>query len=89
MLLREKAIVVGFGAITLAVAVIFILAGTYVTDQLALAALILLCLVSGYVLVRSRHQEPPPVSVQEAEPDDTVWPPPPTKEPGVETPGSQ
>ena len=79
MLPREKAIVVGFGAITLAVAVISGLAGAYVTDQLALTALILLCLISGYVLVRSRHQEPLPEMVQEVEPDETVWPPPPKK----------
>ena len=83
---KERAIVVTLGALLLGTAVCFTVVGGIGAIQLGLTALIVLCFVGGYVLVRSQHQEPPQMPVQEAEPDETVWPPP-IKGPGTESGG--
>ena len=73
---KERAIVVTFGGMLLVLAVCCTVIVGIGATQLGIIALISLCFVGGYVLVRSRHQEPPPLPVQEVEQDETVWPPP-------------
>ena len=80
MLPKERAVVVGVGAFFLAAAATLTLTEIVDVQQFVLVALIVLCFVGGgYVLWRSQHQEPPAPQVQEAEQDETVWPPAPKR----------
>ena len=100
MTLKEKAVVAVLGLLILgAVAYLALYAPigslgsydgqNYDVDRFAIIGYLLFFLIVGCLVVRSQCRSQAKTVTQKAEPDDTVWPPPPTKEPGVDTPGSQ